>query len=159
MTKFTQLFKQLLVAFPDAKGKVNKETLQLYSRKLADIPDHILEQAIDNYIDQGKWFPKIAELREEARRVANLPTLMSSFASAEKDDPPPPSPVPDPTEDVLLIAFLSLEDDLHHKGEFDERDWLALADKFEKADRPHRADNLRRRVERIKDGIKELEPA
>lgn len=131
MSTFQELFTQLLLAFPDAKKHVGKETRALYQRKLADIPDHILERAVDAYIDTGKWFPKIAELREESRRIANLPTRLTSFEVAEPDEPT-----------NLLAEWIALEDSLS----YDPAAYLVLANRFDKVGKTHRADAIRKRA-------------
>jgi hypothetical protein len=133
MTAFPALFKKLLIAFPDAKRNgVNKETAALYQRKLSDIPDQVLERAIEAYIDNGKWFPKIAELREAARKVAKLPS--ARFDSVG------------PGRDVLLENWITLKDE-----PFDEAAYAALAGKFEQAGRLSRAENILLRAKRDTD--------
>ena len=59
---------QLTHAFP---GKAQaRETMAPYVELLADIPGYVLKKAVEQYIAQAAWFPKISELRKAAARVA-----------------------------------------------------------------------------------------
>jgi len=118
----------LATLYPDAK--VSADMLTLYQELLADIPDAILEQAVHEYAKNNKWFPKVSELREIARRLANLADCVG-FESA-------------PMIDGLTAKAQELEDKFYD-GEFDPWEWEKLADDFNKADRPLRADRTRQR--------------
>ena len=67
----SRVWKMLTRAYPDHAGKhlaggEAVETMRLYQRILADIPDNLLEAATVDHIAGSQWFPKASELRERA---------------------------------------------------------------------------------------------
>ena len=78
----SRVWKMLTRAYPDHAGKhlaggEAVETMRLYQRILADIPDALLEAATVDHIAGSQWFPKASELRERsgALRFAKLDRL------------------------------------------------------------------------------------
>ena len=72
----------LCSAFPEKRCP--KETLELYIEHLGDIPNKLLEQAARQQIQTSNWFPRIAQLRETAARLAGTHDF-SSLAPNHKD--------------------------------------------------------------------------
>src|SRR3990170_5734594 len=88
---------------------------ETWQSKLSDIPDRILTAAADTWILESKWFPSIAEMRDAAAKVANLPNSRD-FGS-----------VPEQHVDFLAAEMIALEDKFYRDGRiFDEQEWLAL---------------------------------
>lgn len=119
-------------AFPNQA--LSKPTGEIYVRMLEDIPIDLLWRAAERHMAEAKYFPRIAELRGMAARLAGT----DRFASL-----PPPSP---PAPDGLALALLELEDDFYYERELDPQAWLDLAEAFERADRPHRAADTRKKL-------------
>jgi hypothetical protein len=63
------------------RTKPNDKTNDLYRERLSDIPMPILERAVQHWIDHGKRYPRVADLRESAdlierariQRILRLP--------------------------------------------------------------------------------------
>lgn len=64
-----QVLAALLAAYPHAK--VREETVEIYCRALADIPPEVLDAAAMACLATCKFFPTIAELRDQAAAVAS----------------------------------------------------------------------------------------
>jgi hypothetical protein len=124
------VLEMLALAYPDRSP--DRQTLQLYLEHLADIPLQLLERAARQHIDSSPWFPRIADLRQLAARLANT----SRF-----DTLPPPA-----TYDVLAAQAEALEQAFYLRGELDEAAWLSVIERFERANRPHRAEWARQRL-------------
>jgi len=124
--------KTLIDAYPD--HRIEKRTLQVYLERLADIPAYLLAAAAQAHIESSTWFPKISELRQAAARLANT----HDFSSL------PPYPV-----DHLLAEAYALEDAFFYEGRLDPAEWERLADKFERVNRPYRADHTREKLRRL----------
>lgn len=127
-----KVLKALTQAFP--QQKVSRDTLEIYLRMLEDIPIDLLWRAAERHMAEAQYFPRIAELRGMAARLAGT----DRFASL-----PPASP---PAPDGLAQRALELEDDFYFERELDPQAWLDLADAFERADRPHRAEYTRKKL-------------
>lgn len=119
-------------AFPNQA--LSKPTGEVYVRMLEDIPVDLLWRAAERHMAEAQYFPRIAELRGMAARLAGT----DRFASL-----PPASP---PAPDGLAQRALELEDDFYFERELDPQAWLDLADAFERADRPHRAEYTRKKL-------------
>jgi hypothetical protein len=83
----SRVWKMLTRAYPDhankhLAGAEAVETMRLYQRILADIPDNLLEAATVDHIAGSQWFPKPSELRERcgALRFAKLDRLTPTEA-------------------------------------------------------------------------------
>jgi hypothetical protein len=84
---------------------------------------------VDNLIAKSTWFPRVAEIRAEAGKIVG-----HNFISTW--EPPP---------DYLRARFYELENQFFHHRILDPAAWLALADDFERYDRPHSAEGARRK--------------
>jgi len=126
------ILKTLIDAYPD--HRLEKRTLQIYLERLADIPAYLLAAAAQAHIEGSTWFPKIAELRQAAARLANT----RDFSSL------PPYPV-----DHLLAEAYALEDAFFYEGRLDPAEWERLAIQFERLDRPYRRDYTREKLRRL----------
>jgi hypothetical protein len=123
------IFKTLSLAYPEKK--LDEPTLQLYMEQLADIPVNLLWRAVKEHIQTSDWFPKISELRKSAARLAGT----NQFESL----------APHPVE-LLLEKAIALEDAYYQQGILDSAAWQSLAEAFERADRPYRAEATRRKL-------------
>ena len=124
--------KKLTAAYPERK--VERATLEVYVEELGDLPDWLLEAAVDEVIRQSAWFPKISELRQAAARLANT----RSFES-----------LPRRLVNALSAEAQALEDAFYHEQRLDPAAWAALAQAFEAAGRPHRAGFAREKLRRL----------
>jgi len=77
-----RVFKMLSRAYPDHAGKHMAgseavETMRLYQRIVADVPDAVLEAACIDHMASSQWWPKPSELRERcmAMRMSKLDRL------------------------------------------------------------------------------------
>jgi hypothetical protein len=111
---------------------ISKQTAELYVRYLADIPNDLLWQAADHHIATSNYFPRIAELRLLAARLAGTPKFNSLGAASSPD--------------TLAYQAQALEDKFYQDRILDPEAWLALADEFDRTDRPYRADYTRRKL-------------
>ena len=64
-----KLLNDLMMAFPG--NKLSVENLAVYAEYLSDIPEAVLAKAVRNIIVKSTFFPKVAEIRAEAERVAH----------------------------------------------------------------------------------------
>ncbi len=119
---------------PIRRKEHDKNTLEIYLEHLADIPFRLLEQAARRHIQTSNWFPRIAQLRETAGRLAGT----HDFANLE------PNP-----EDALVSQAAALESDFYHMGKVDVDSWEQLERGFEHAGRPHRAQHTRTKLQRL----------
>ena len=109
-------------------------TIELYQAELSDIPAPLLDQAVSQHIQTSPWFPHISDLRQAAQQLAGS----ANFTSHQP-----------PGEDFLAREAFQLENDYFQQGAFDLHAWEALADQFERMGCPHRAEELRRKVQHI----------
>lgn len=137
MRAIAEILTLLVQAYPDRH--VDQDTLLLYFDSLSDIPLALLEQAARQHIRTSPWFPKIAELRQIAASLARLP----------RDAPDMRAVLPPDHRDPLLARALELEDAYTYRGELDISKWQQLIQEFERANRPHRAEGTRQRLERL----------
>lgn len=130
------ILEKLSLAYP---GKaLTARNLQLYVEHLSDIPIYILDAAADLHIQTSSFFPRIAELRQAAKKV----TGGQPFASL------PPLPF-----DHLAACLQSLEDAFYQQGRLDSAEWQALARRFDLADRPHRAAATLAKLQRLAENV------
>lgn len=61
------LMKRLKAAYP--RQQLGTDTLTAYAEALDDFPYQAVDRAVDNVIRTSKWFPSIAELRQEAAEL------------------------------------------------------------------------------------------
>ena len=131
---------------------VSRETVEIYVRMLEDIPADLLWQAAESHLANSNYFPRIAELRSQAARLAGT----DRFASVS------PAAAPD----LLAVRAQDLEDDFYADRTLDVQAWLDLAEEFDKADRPHRALHTRKKLaafqsileREVKDDTNRVEP-
>lgn len=126
------VLKTLADAYPDKR--IERETLQVYLRHLEDIPPELLQQAVEAHIKESIWFPKVAELRQMAAKIAgvrNFETLAP------------------PAVDALAERAQALEDGFYATRRLDAPAWERLAAAFEHAGRPHRAEHARAKLRRL----------
>ncbi len=116
------VLETLSIAYPDRPR--DEQTIHLYLEHLCDIPAYLLRAAADYHIRHSAWSPKICELRQAAARLAGT----------DQFDTLPPTPI-----DHLQYEAVALEDAFYHEHHLIPAEWHALAEKFERADRPHRA--------------------
>lgn len=74
-----------LVDYYDAGAKITPAQVQLYVRALADLDAGVLEEAAAEYVQTGKWFPKVSELREIAKRRHGAAAADSVLDDREND--------------------------------------------------------------------------
>ena len=122
------IIEELHHAYPGQKLK--QENVQVYINHLSDIHPRLLWMCVDNLISNSTWFPRISEIRAEARRIVG-----PHIASWE----PPPNP--------LRVRFRELEDEFFHHRILDPDSWIELAEEFDRLDRPFSAAGARRRLE------------
>ena len=106
--------------------------MDLYVEMLADIPGYVLKRAVEEYIVEAKWFPKIAELRQAAAKVAGT----SSFWE-----------LPETLVDSLRGEAVHLENLFFREGILDEEMWEQLAGQFEQAGREYGAEGVRKKLQ------------
>ena len=128
------VLKTLSSAYPDKKH--NETTLKLYYELLADIPPRILDKAARLHIRSSVWFPRIAELRQLAARIAGSNDFTSLLTSAS-------------SKDDLASQALALEQAFYREGCLDSRAWGTLVDKFQRAGRHQRAEHTRQKHIRL----------
>jgi hypothetical protein len=126
------ILKTLLDAYPEKR--MERETLEVYIRHLEDIPPDLLRRAVEAHIKNSQWFPRVSELRQAAGRIANTRNF---------DTLSPPG------VDALAEQAQSLEDRFYTAGELNEHAWERLAQAFETARRPHRAEYAREKLRRL----------
>ena len=59
-------------------------TYELYTRMLSDIHPITLRQAVVNHINESRWLPTVAELRERAKAISNYVNAVEAPLSAEE---------------------------------------------------------------------------
>ena len=132
------ILETLSAAYPNRSR--DQRTVQLYVERLSDIPVYLLDQAASQHIATSNWFPKIAELRAAAARIAGT----SEFHVMG------PAPI-----DTLAAEAFELEQLFWHERTLDPSAWFALADQFERANRPHRAEHTRGKLSQLQTILEE----
>jgi len=124
-----KVLETLTLAYPTKN--LDKLSLELYFKYLADIPGYILEGAADHHIRSSNWFPRIAELHAAAARIGGRDDLTNL----------------EPKQRGNLTALaIELEKSFFREGTLNHKDWTALAERFERAGRPHRAEHTRQKL-------------
>jgi hypothetical protein len=125
-----------------------KATAEIYVRSLADIPGGLLWQAAERHIDESNFFPRIAELRGMAARLAGTPRF-DSLAPARCDQAALPlrqARDNDSGRDELAWVAQGLEDAFYQERKLETEAWLALAEAFDQAGRPQRGECVRHKL-------------
>jgi hypothetical protein len=128
-----------ILAVLEALGKayprqvLPKQSAEVYIRFLEDIPIDLLWQVAERHIATSTYFPRIAELRTLAAQLGNT----KSYYSLEN---------PAASADNLAYQAQLLEDDFYRDRILEPAAWMALAEQFERANRPHRAEYTRRKL-------------
>jgi len=126
-----KILETLTFAYPTKK--LDKLSLELYFKYLADIPGHILEEAAEHHIHTSNWFPRIAELHSAAARIGGRDDLTNLEPKHGNN---------------LTAEAIELEKAFFREGTLNPRDWSALAKRFERAGRPYRAEHTRSKLAR-----------
>ena len=103
----------------------------IYLDALSDLDPVPLQESARRWIRRSPFFPKVSDLLQIARQI--------------------PSPAPD----TLAYRVQALEDAFYADRTLDPQAWLALADEFEHADRPHRALHTRQKLAAFQDIIEQ----
>jgi len=119
-------------AYPEKSR--TRDTLELYIQNLADIPFRLLERAALHHIRVSNWFPRIAELRNTAERLAGTSVYPQSQGESENS---------------LAAQAVALERLFYDTGQVEKEPWQMLIRQFELAGRPCRAEYTRQRMERF----------
>jgi hypothetical protein len=79
-TAIMQIMAMLVSAFPQAK--IEAATLGVYQEALADIPPDVLRLAVLAVISRSRFWPTVAEIREEATKLVApaLPSPIDAWA-------------------------------------------------------------------------------
>ncbi len=126
------VLERLALAF--SARSLDQGTIHQYIEHLQDIPGWLLDQAASYLILHERFFPRISELRQAAARLGNT----HDFASLPADL----------TVDTLAAQAQLLQDRFYLDDSLEPAEWLRLAEAFEAAGRPHRAERTRQRLER-----------
>ena len=126
------ILEQLSLAYPEKR--LEASTLQVYLEHLDDIPPYLLLAAVRAHIQASGWFPRIAELR----------ALASRLAGTQQFDTLPETPV-----DRLLLEAQALEDAFYHQGQLDPQAWRSLSARFERCGRHFRAEYTLEKLGRL----------
>ena len=128
-----KVLETLTLAYPTKT--LDKLSLELYFKYLADIPGHILEVAVDQHIRASNWFPRIAELHSTAARIGGRDDLTNLEPKHSNN---------------LNALAIELEKAFFREGILNHKDWGALAERFERAGRPYRAENIRMKLAQLR---------
>ena len=123
------ILETLVQAYPGQK--YSRDTFQIYIRHLSDVQPELLRRAVNNLINTSTWFPRVSEIRAEARQIAG-PIGVTNW------DPHPYRP--------LMTIFFELEHEFFHHRILDPESWIALAEEFDRRDRIYGASATRRRL-------------
>lgn len=55
--------------YPREQLLPNKQSMELWYQRLADIPFNVAEAALNKWVTTNKWSPSIADIREEASQI------------------------------------------------------------------------------------------
>jgi hypothetical protein len=130
--EITKILMTLQVAFPNYKPASVGEMVDLYTRKLARFPIEALNQAVDQVIDESKFFPAISELVERAGKIRQPVVIV-------------------PLEERRQ----ALQDRFYLEGIFEPAEWRSLAQDFTRAGRVDGAAAIERLKEDILAGERE----
>ena len=122
--------EKLTTAYPGIER--TRETMDLYVDMLADIPGYVLKRAVEEYIVEANWFPKIAELRQAAAKVAGTDRFWE---------------LPETLVDNLRGEAVHLENLFFREGILDADMWEQLAEQFEQAGREYGAEGVRKKLQ------------
>ena len=109
-----------------------RETMELYIEMLADIPGYVLKRAVEEYIAEATWFPRISELRQAAEKVAGTNCFWE---------------LPETLVDRLRGEAVQLENLFFRDGILDADMWEQLAGQFEQAGREYGAEGVRKKLQ------------
>jgi hypothetical protein len=123
------ILETLVQAYPGQK--YSRDTFKIYIRHLSDVQPELLRRAVNNHIDTSTWFPRVSEIRAEARQIAG-PIGVTDWQ-------------PHPYRSLMEIYY-ELEHDFFHHRILDPAAWLALAEEFDRRDRIYGAAAARRRL-------------
>lgn len=83
---FSVFVATLQTVFPWASLIPNEAAMDIWFRKLEDIPDHVANAVLSKWLDTHSAPPSIAEIRAEAASLTNgpLPTWSDGWAQVQK---------------------------------------------------------------------------
>ena len=135
---------------------ITRATAEIYLRWLADIPGGLLRQAVERHIGESNYFPRIAQLRGIAARLAGTPRFDCLAPGRFETTPLRPGGGDDghyrsqgngsAGGDELAIQAQVLEDAFYQERRLDAQAWRALAEAFERAGRPQRGERTCRKL-------------
>lgn len=67
-----QIFKRIMVAYPNYKPNDLSETVNMWSEMLKNDPYEDVLHKLDNYIAENKFAPTIADLKVRKKSFSNL---------------------------------------------------------------------------------------
>jgi len=104
------------------RQKYNPTQVKIISRQLAPVPDHILRQAVDQYIEsEDSWLPKGGRLVSMAKSIAGV----SDFKQLAQPGP------------SFSIRHQLLKNAYFHHGLLDPAEWESLIECAKNADAVH----------------------
>ena len=121
--------EKLSTAYPVVE--TTQETLDLYVEMLTKLPGYVLKRSVEEYSMEANWFPKIAELRHAAAKVAGT----SSFWEL------PETLVGSPRGEAVRLENL-----FFREGVLEKTEWMTLAKQFEDMGREHGAERERQKL-------------
>ena len=125
------VLETLTLAYP--ANKLDKLSLELYFKFLANLPGFILEEAANQHIRNSNWFPRIAELHAAAASIGGRDDLTNLEPKHSNN---------------LTAQAIELEKAFFREGTLNPRDWRVLSEQFERAGRFHRAEHTRSKLAR-----------
>jgi hypothetical protein len=112
----------LTAAYPNFKPADPDQLIEVWSRKLADFEERILDAAVDQIIEHSKFFPTLNEFLEAAKELRDQASGSDRQKYVQFAD----------TSAQLRFEQLVLEEEAVD-GEYDPAKWEALAVKMEAA--------------------------
>lgn len=129
------ILEELIAAYPEKA--LSKNTLDMYFSHLQDIPGVTLAAAAREHVRTSPWFPKIAELRQGAAKLAGAVLLDNHYAEGNGHR-------------SLVGAELDLQEAFFHGEELDVAAWEKLIRGYEEEGYNECAEQSRRRLAHYK---------
>ena len=106
----------------EAGDKLADAWQMTYARALSDIPREALEEAVNAYVQSGKWFPKVAEIRDLARpKMAELRKMAWRMKEVAEKARPPKVTLTDEEREANRKAVAELVADLRSRPALNRR--------------------------------------
>lgn len=129
------ILEELIAAYPEKA--LSKNTLDLYFSHLQDIPGITLAAAAGNHIRTSPWFPKIAELRQGAAKLAGVVLFDDHYAEGNGHR-------------ALVGAELDLQEAFFRGEKLDVEAWDKLIQGYEEEGYHECAERSRKRLAHYK---------